>query len=96
MVGYLVLHEQHAWAFGLFVYAGVTDLVDGWLARRWKLQTVAGSVIDPMADKSLMIILVGCLAAKGLIPRTYHPHPHPEPVLTQTRCSMGNDPDPRT
>lgn len=70
-VGYLVLHDAHAWALGLFIYAGVTDLVDGWIARRWKLQTVVGSVIDPMADKSLMAILVACLAVKGTLPRIF-------------------------
>ncbi|KAF2087606.1 hypothetical protein K490DRAFT_18995, partial [Saccharata proteae CBS 121410] len=68
VVGYLVLHDQHAWALGLFAYAGITDLLDGWIARRWKLQTVVGSVVDPMADKLLMAILVGSLAAKGALP----------------------------
>lgn len=71
VIGYLVLHEQHSWAVTLFFYAGVTDLVDGWIARRWKLQTVVGSVVDPMADKILMTVLVGCLAAKGLLPRKF-------------------------
>lgn len=67
---YLLLHDHHTWALGLFAYAGITDFVDGWLARRWKLQTVAGSVIDPMADKALMIILTVTLAVKGALPRT--------------------------
>ncbi|KAI9714809.1 MAG: hypothetical protein M1820_000098 [Bogoriella megaspora] len=67
-IGYLVLHDYHAWAVGLFAYAGITDLIDGYLARRWKQQTVVGSVIDPMADKTLMFILTVCLAAKGAIP----------------------------
>lgn len=66
---YLLLHDQHAWALGLFAYAGITDLVDGWMARKWKLQTVAGSVMDPMADKALMVILTVTLAVKGAIPR---------------------------
>lgn len=66
---YLFLHDHYAWALGLFAYAGLTDLVDGWMARKWKLQTVAGSVIDPMADKALMIILTVTLAVKGAIPR---------------------------
>ncbi|KAF2172771.1 hypothetical protein M409DRAFT_35455, partial [Zasmidium cellare ATCC 36951] len=65
---YLLLHDHHTWALGLFAYAGITDLVDGWMARKWKLQTVAGSVIDPMADKALMIILTVTLAVKGAIP----------------------------
>ncbi|KAI4130045.1 MAG: hypothetical protein LQ347_003525 [Umbilicaria vellea] len=53
---------------GLFAYAGITDLIDGYIARRWKLQTVVGTVIDPMADKTLMTILTVCLAVKGALP----------------------------
>ncbi|CAG9996641.1 unnamed protein product [Clonostachys byssicola] len=68
IVGYLVLHDQHAWAAGLFAYAGITDLVDGWIARRWNRKTVVGTVIDPMADKALMTILTICLAIKGAFP----------------------------
>jgi cardiolipin synthase len=73
---YLLLHDHHTWAFALFAYAGVTDLVDGWMARKWKLQTVAGSVIDPMADKALMIILTVTLAVKGAIPSKDIVFPH--------------------
>jgi cardiolipin synthase len=68
VVGYLVLHDQHVWAAGLFAYAGVTDLLDGWIARRWNRKTVVGTVIDPMADKALMTILTVCLAIKGALP----------------------------
>jgi cardiolipin synthase len=68
VIGYLVLHDYHAWAVGLFAYAGITDLVDGYIARRWKLQTVVGTVIDPMADKTLMTVLTVCLAIKGALP----------------------------
>lgn len=67
-IGYAILHDAHAWALGLFVYAGVSDLLDGWIARRWNLHTVVGSIIDPMADKLLMTILTVCLATKGLLP----------------------------
>jgi len=68
VIGYLVLHDYHAWAVGLFAYAGITDLVDGYIARKWNLQTVVGTVIDPMADKTLMTILTVCLAIKGTLP----------------------------
>ncbi|EFY91943.1 phosphatidyl synthase [Metarhizium acridum CQMa 102] len=68
VVGYLVLHDSHAWAVGLFAYAGITDLLDGWIARKWNRKTVVGTVIDPMADKALMTILTICLAAKGALP----------------------------
>ncbi|OAL02632.1 hypothetical protein IQ06DRAFT_324774 [Phaeosphaeriaceae sp. SRC1lsM3a] len=68
MVGYLIIHNQHLYAFSLFTYAAVSDLLDGWIARRWKLQTVVGSVVDPMADKFLMTTLVTCLAVNGSLP----------------------------
>ncbi|KAI9797751.1 MAG: hypothetical protein M1835_006923 [Candelina submexicana] len=68
VVGYLVLHDYHTWAVCLFAYAGITDLVDGYIARRWNLQTIVGTVIDPMADKTLMTILTVCLAVKGALP----------------------------
>ncbi|VBB86888.1 Putative cardiolipin synthetase [Podospora comata] len=67
-IGYAILHDQHALALGLFAYAGVSDALDGWIARRWKLQTVVGTVIDPMADKMLMTVLVVALGMKGLLP----------------------------
>jgi cardiolipin synthase len=68
MVGYLIIHDQHLYAFSLFAYAAVSDLLDGWIARKWKLQTVVGSVVDPMADKFLMTTLVTCLAVNGSLP----------------------------
>lgn len=61
-------------ALGLFVYAGVTDLVDGWIARKWGMQTVVGTVIDPMADKALMTVVTVTLAMKGALPGEWlHP-----------------------
>ncbi|KAK0722708.1 hypothetical protein B0T26DRAFT_739843 [Lasiosphaeria miniovina] len=67
-VGYCILHDHYAWALGLFAYAGITDLLDGWIARRWNLGTVVGTVIDPMADKILMTVLTVALATKGALP----------------------------
>ncbi|KAH6624965.1 hypothetical protein B0J18DRAFT_367263 [Chaetomium sp. MPI-SDFR-AT-0129] len=67
-IGYCILHDYHAAALGLFAYAGVTDALDGWIARRWNLGTVVGTVIDPMADKTLMTVLTVALAVKGALP----------------------------
>lgn len=68
LVGYLLVHDYHAAALSLFAYAGITDLVDGYIARRYQLQTVVGTIIDPMADKLLMTIGVACLAVNGSLP----------------------------
>ncbi|KAJ1335283.1 cardiolipin synthase (CMP-forming) [Microdochium nivale] len=67
-IGYAIVHDAHAWALGMFAYAGISDLLDGWIARRWKLQTVVGSIVDPMADKLLMTILTVSLAVQGSLP----------------------------
>lgn len=67
-IGYCILHDHHTWALGLFAYAGITDLLDGWIARKWNQGTVVGTVIDPMADKALMTVLTVALAMKGALP----------------------------
>lgn len=68
VIGYLILHDYHVAALSLFSYAAATDLIDGWIARKWNLQTVVGSVIDPMADKTLMTVLTVSLAVHGTMP----------------------------
>jgi len=72
-IGYCILHGHHTWALGLFAYAGITDLLDGWIARRWNQGTVVGTIIDPMADKILMTILTVTLAIQGALPGEFSP-----------------------
>ncbi|KAF8427383.1 CDP-alcohol phosphatidyltransferase-domain-containing protein [Tirmania nivea] len=67
-LGYFILHDQTLPALALLVTAGITDVLDGWIARKWNLQTVVGSVVDPMADKLLVTVLTVSLAMKGLLP----------------------------
>ena len=40
----------------LFVLAAVTDWVDGYLAREWKQETKLGAMLDPIADKAMVVI----------------------------------------
>lgn len=49
-------------ALASFVIAAVTDFFDGWLARLWKVESLFGAILDPIADKILV-----CAAALGLI-----------------------------
>ena len=54
-LGYLVLSHNYPWALGLFILAGATDSLDGWIARNVPGQpSVIGSYIDPVADKILI------------------------------------------
>ncbi|MFG1422933.1 CDP-alcohol phosphatidyltransferase family protein [Roseixanthobacter liquoris] len=56
-------------AFWLFVLAGASDAVDGFLAKRFHMQTELGAYLDPLADKALLISIYVSLAVVGLIPR---------------------------
>jgi CDP-alcohol phosphatidyltransferase len=71
IIAYLILIEKPYLATSLLLYAGLTDLIDGWIARRYHLQSVVGTVIDPMADKFLMITLTGALAYTSAMPSTH-------------------------
>jgi cardiolipin synthase len=56
-------------AFVLFVAAGVSDAVDGFLAKRFHMTTVLGAYLDPLADKALIVSIYVTLGVNGLIPR---------------------------
>jgi cardiolipin synthase len=64
---YLVLWRQWGFAFGLFAAAGISDAVDGWLARR-QGGSALGAALDPLADKTLMVGMYVTLAAIGALP----------------------------
>jgi CDP-diacylglycerol--glycerol-3-phosphate 3-phosphatidyltransferase len=58
-----------AWlAGGLFFVAGLTDLLDGWLARRMKKITLLGQYLDPVADKLLISSMLVMLTHLGRVP----------------------------
>lgn len=42
-------------AVGIFILAAITDALDGWLARRWKVESVFGRIMDPFCDKVLVL-----------------------------------------
>lgn len=68
-LGYIILQDNYNLALGLLVFAGVTDLLDGWIARNWKGQSSKmGSFLDPMADKVLIATLFISLTWQELIP----------------------------
>jgi cardiolipin synthase len=55
---WLVMEHRFAQAFFLFLAAGLSDAVDGWLARRNGGGNAVGALLDPVADKTLLAILV--------------------------------------
>ncbi len=65
---WLIIDRALATAFGLFVAAGVSDAVDGWLARRSGGGSRLGAMLDPVADKALIVTMYVTLAAVGALP----------------------------
>ncbi|XP_048048159.1 cardiolipin synthase (CMP-forming) [Megalobrama amblycephala] len=69
LLGYLIIEQYFHASLGLFVLAGATDLLDGYIARNWPNQKSAlGSALDPLADKILISVLYVSLTYAQLIP----------------------------
>ncbi len=65
---WLILNEQFGWALALFVIAGFSDGLDGYLAVRFDWSTRLGGLLDPAADKLLITGMFVTLAYTGHIP----------------------------
>jgi cardiolipin synthase len=64
---WLIVDRHPAYAFFLFVAAGVSDAIDGWMARRWG-GSMVGAVLDPVADKALLVTMYVTLAVVHELP----------------------------
>jgi len=67
LIVYLILQSSYGWAFWVFVLAGVSDALDGYLAKRMDQVSNLGSYLDPIADKSLLVGVYVTLGYQGLI-----------------------------
>jgi len=67
-IALLLLAERQGPALSLFVVAGLSDALDGFLARRFGWTTRLGSILDPIADKLLLITSFICLAVTLVLP----------------------------
>ncbi len=65
---YLLLEHQYGWALLLFVVAGLSDGLDGFLAKHYGWQSNLGGILDPLADKVLLVACFLVLGALSLIP----------------------------
>ena len=65
---YLILNGYYLAAFWLFVAAGVSDAIDGYLAKALGQETVLGSYLDPLADKALLVSVYVTLGHVNLLP----------------------------
>lgn len=69
LLAYLLLHGDYRAAIWVLLGAGLSDALDGVIARRFNLLTDLGAVLDPLADKVLIIASVLALAWVRLLPR---------------------------
>lgn len=60
--------NAHLWAAGVFLLAGATDILDGRIARKYNQITVLGRILDPLADKLMVMTVLYCMAKQGMIP----------------------------
>lgn len=65
---WLILNHRLDLAFLVFVAAGVSDALDGWIARAWGLRSHLGALLDPVADKALLVSVYVMLAVIGILP----------------------------
>jgi cardiolipin synthase len=60
--------EADGWAFGVLAFAGVSDYLDGKIARRFGQTSRLGVLLDPAADRLYILATIAALAARGIIP----------------------------
>ena len=63
-----LVYDSYIAAFIIFTISGLTDILDGFIARKFNFITNFGKLIDPLADKCTQIITLGTLAIKDIIP----------------------------
>jgi cardiolipin synthase len=81
----LVLGRRMRWAAAVFVLAGITDLLDGLIARLGHQQTVLGAMLDPIADK---LLLASAYVALTWGPGLRHPIPAWLTVIVLSRDAI--------
>jgi cardiolipin synthase len=70
----LLFYQRFLWALGVFVIAGLTDGLDGLLARRFDWQSQLGTVLDPIADKLMLVTAFIVLSTRSVFPQPLPSH----------------------
>lgn len=70
----LLFYERFWWALATFIFAGVTDGLDGLLARRFNQKSNLGRILDPIADKLLLVTSFVVLSLPAISPQPVPRH----------------------
>jgi len=70
----LLFYQRFLWALGVFVTAGLTDGLDGLLARRFAQQSQLGTILDPIADKLMLVTAFIVLSMRSVFPQPLPGH----------------------
>src|SRR5215831_3306752 len=70
----LLFYQKFLFALAIFIVAGVTDGLDGLLARRFHQQSPLGRILDPIADKMMLVTSFIVLSMKGVYPTPIPKH----------------------
>lgn len=62
------IQNNVVWGIVIFIAAGATDLLDGYIARKYNLITKWGKLMDPLADKLMLLTVLVSLYVRGIIP----------------------------
>ncbi len=65
---YLIITQQDGWALLVLAVSGLSDFLDGYLARRWNQESDLGQKLDPAADRLYILSTLLGLAWRELIP----------------------------
>jgi cardiolipin synthase (CMP-forming) len=70
----LLFYQRFVYALGVFVLAGVTDGLDGLLARRFNQKSQLGTILDPIADKLMLVTAFVVLSMRSVFPQPLPSH----------------------
>lgn len=68
VIALLLSNERYTEAFWLFLLVGISDGLDGYIARRFNVTSAAGALLDPVADKMVIMTCAFVLAWNGFLP----------------------------
>ena len=69
IIVWAIVSSQMEVAFAVFLIAGISDAVDGFLAKRFNMTSELGALLDPLADKALLVSIFVALGIWGAVPR---------------------------